>query len=254
MKRVLALCLVGLAVFVVFGRATCQRGPEGITPEQTMKIKDHVYYHNVGITFGDDRYYTLNGGNEGWGLINAYDAEGMLLDSWEIEIDGRSIHWNPEEEMLYAKPYGLDVHVIDPDDGEADVDLTDVFYEENSSVAMSTDGEFYYELTEDGEVMVRESFLGEDEDDFELSHVSIEHGYQYALAASDKYLFAWDEGGLVYVYGLDGDYVDRFELPRDGFGFSLSWANGMLWIAEDADAADDGGDGYWYGYRLKGLE
>jgi hypothetical protein len=55
-----------------------------------------------------------------------------------------------------------------------------------------------------------------------------------------------------------------FKLPRTGFSFSLSWANGMLWIAEyangverDEDGNVTGGkaaDGYWYGYRLVGLE
>ncbi|MBN2538229.1 hypothetical protein JXB37_08140, partial [candidate division WOR-3 bacterium] len=130
----------------------------------------------------------------------------------------------------------------------------DAFGEENSSVAWSPDGEYIYELGEDGTVVVYESYLGFEEDEFELTRWSEEHGYDFALAASDKYLFTWDEGGVVYVHGLDGSYVTRFELPRDGFGFSLSWANGMLWIAEDADGGEDGATGHWYGYKLKGLK
>jgi hypothetical protein len=43
-------------------------------------------------------------------------------------------------------------------------------------------------------------------------------------------------------------------LPRDGFGFSLTWTNGMLWIAEDADGTDVGADGYWHGYKITGLK
>ena len=46
--------------------------------------------------------------------------------------------------------------------------------------------------------------------------------------------------------------MTKFTLPRSGFGFSLSWANDMLWIAEDADGGEDGADGTWYGYELQG--
>ena len=254
MKRIVSLCLVVLAAFVVFGRATCKKaGPERVVPEQVMKIKDHVYYHNVGICYGDGYYYTINGGNDGWGLVNVYDEQGEFVDSWEVELDGRAIFWHPDDEILYVKEYGVNSYTVDPVDGEWDFDLTDVFAEENSSPAMSTDGEYYYELTYDGEVSVLESFFGEPEDFIQLTKWSEEHGYAHALAASDKYLFTWDEGGIVYVHDFGGNYVTRFELPRDGFGFSLSWCNGLLWIAEDADASDDGGNGYWYGYRLKGL-
>ena len=45
----------------VSGPQPCR--PVEVVPEQAMKIEDFVYYHNVGITWGDGRYYTLNGGN-----------------------------------------------------------------------------------------------------------------------------------------------------------------------------------------------
>jgi DNA-binding beta-propeller fold protein YncE len=253
-KRIVSLCLIVAAALVVFGRATCQRGPTKVTAQQVMKIEDHVYYHNVGITWDGSRYYTVNGGNENWGMVNVYDGKGKLLESFDVEVDGRGIYWNPEEEMLYVKNFGNDLYAVDPDDGDCDVDLEYVFDQENSSPAMSADGAFYLELTDDGEVRVLESFLGDEEDVIEIDRTSEEHGYSYALAASDKYLFTWDVGGVVYVHDYDGEYVTRVELPRDGFGFSLSWANGMLWIADDADGADDGADGYWYGYKLKGLK
>ena len=80
--------------------------------------------------------------------------------------------------------------------------------------------------------------------------------YADAIAASDKFLFVWapNSDKEILVYGVDGKYVTQFELSRSGFGFSLSWANDMLWIAEDADGSSDGADGTWYGYELKGLE
>jgi hypothetical protein len=272
-KRTLTLCLLAVVAFAVFGRATCKKAePAGIKPVEAMKIKDNVYYHNVGITFGDGRYYTLNGGNEDWGLVNVYDEDGDFVDSWDVEVDGRAIFYDPEYGLLYVKPCGTDYYTIDPELGNLGLDVEDFFVEDNSSVGWSPDGHEIYELTEDGEVIVIESYIGMDLDEFELTSYSEKHGYQFSVAVSDNYLFAWDgpeeeddeeTGGLptVYVYTRDGEYVDMFRLPRAGFPFSLSWANGMLWIAEDAGATEedeDGNiisqDGWWYGCRIEGLE
>jgi hypothetical protein len=272
-RRILTLCLLAVVAFAVFGRATCKKAePAGIKPVEAMKIKDNVYYHNVGITYGDSRYYTLNGGNEDWGLVNVYDEDGDFVDSWDVEVDGRAIFYDSEYELLYIKPYGTDYYTIDPELGDLGLDVEEFFIEDNSSIGWTPDGEEIYELSEDGEVTVYESYIGMDLDEFELTSYSETHGYQFSVAASDKYLFAWDgpgeeseeeDGGqpTVWVYTLDGEYVDMFRLPRAGFPFSLSWANDMLWIAEDANATEedeDGNiisqDGWWYGYRLEGLE
>jgi hypothetical protein len=273
MKKTVSLCLLAVVAFAVFGRATCQKaGPAGIKPLEAMKFKDNVYYHNVSITYGEGQYFTLNGGNEDWGLINVYDEDGGFLDSWEVEVDGRAIFYHPEDELVYVKPFGEEYCSVDPETGDYEEELSMVFDEENSSVGWSPDGEYIYELVEDGEVRVLEGLFGDEEDALELSQFSVEHGYAYSIAASDKYLFVWDgpgeedeeeNGGLptVLVHTVEGDYVDMFKLPRAGFPFSLSWANGMLWIAEDADATEEGEDGnvigqdgWWYGYRLEGLE
>jgi sugar lactone lactonase YvrE len=133
--------------------------------------------------------------------------------------------------------------------------LEDIFSGEQSSVAMSPDGARLYEMYE-GTVKV---FLdGDEETTFKLSsyNTTEELGYAHAIAASDNFLFVWapNSDKDILVFDLDGKYVTKFELPRAGFGFSLSWANGMLWIAEDADGSSDGADGTWYGYELKGLE
>jgi len=255
---------LAMLALVVFGRATCGKPkPAGIQAVQAMKIRDNVYYHNIGITYGDGYYYTINGGNDGYGMLNVYDGAGRPVNSYEVDLDGRAVFYQPDEEILYVKDCGTNLYFVSPEDGESSPDLEEVFYDENSSPGFSPDGEYIYELT-DGEVHVLESFFGDEEDAFALSHYSDEHGFSGAIAASENYLFVWDADRTVYVYDLDGEYIDSFKLPRTGFGFSLSWANGMLWIAEDADGVerDDLGDvlggkaadGYWYGYKITGLE
>ena len=257
MKQLLKLGLAVLAV-IVFGRATCGK-PNGarVTPAQKMEFIDHVYYHNMGIAWDGEHYFTISGGNTDNSSLNEYDDAGAAVETYDLGIDGRAILYDSDDEQMYVKTYGTDLNSVDLYLEETDAELSGIFKEDQSSVAMSPDGEYLYEL-HDGEVYVYDASGGDEEASFKLSSYSKqdEFGYANAIAASDKFLFVWapDSDTDILVYGLDGKYVTKFALPRSGYGFSLSWANGMLWIAEDADGGEDGADGTWYGYALEGLE
>ena len=256
MKRLLKLGFAALAL-IVFGCATT--GPQkvaGVTPVQKMEFTDHVYYHNMGIAWDGEYYYTVNGGNTDYSNLNSYDDSGEFDSEYDISADGRAVLYSPWEEQLYVKSYGLSLDEVDLDFEETSIAIEDIFSGEQSSVAISPDGEMLYELHE-GTVNVFNAD-GDEEATFELSsyNTTEELGYAYAIAASDKFLFVWapESDTDILVYGLDGKYVTKLSLPRSGYGFSLSWANDMLWIADDADGDTDGADGTWYGYTLKGLE
>ena len=256
MKKLMKLGLAVLAV-VVFGRATCGPTPNvSVTPVEKLKFTDHVHYHNMGIAWDGEYYYTVNGGNTENSSLNKYDESGELDTEYDVSADCRAILYSPSEEQLYVKPFGLSLDEVDLDLEETSTALEDIFSGDQSSVAMSPDGEKLYELYE-GTVNVFNTD-GDEEGSFKLSsyNTTEELGYANAIAASDKFLFVWAPNSEtdILVYGLDGKYVTKFALPRSGFGFSLSGANGMLWIAEDADGSSDGADGTWYGYTLKGLE
>jgi len=254
--KVLRLGLAALAL-VVFGCATTgSQKVAGVTPVQKMEFADHVYYHNMGIAWDGDYYYTVNGGNTDYSNLNRYDESGELDAEFDIAADGRAVLYSPSEEQLFVKPYGLSLDDVDLEFEETGTALDDIFSGEQSSVAISPDGERLYELHE-GTVDVFNTD-GDKENSLELSsyNTTESRGYAFAIAASDKFLFVWapESETDVLVYGIDGRYVTKFTLPRAGFGFSLSWANDMLWIAEDADGDTDGADGTWYGYALEGLE
>ena len=257
MNRVLKLGLAVLAV-VVFGRATCGKPKsEAVTPVQKIEFTDHVHYHNMGITWDGDYYYTVNGGNTEYSDLNKYDHSGKLDTVYHISTAGRAILYSPAEGLLYVKPFSMSLEEIDLDLEETSTALEDIFTADQSSVAMSPDGEKLYEL-HDGIVKVFTASDGEEEKTFTLSSYNTTEGrgYAHAIAASDKFLFVWapNSDKEILVCDIDGRYVTKFALPRSGFGFSLSWANDMLWIAKDADGGSDGADGKWYGYELKGLE
>ncbi len=258
MNRIARLILLAAAAFAVFGRATCGKtrpAATGVRPVLRLTIKDHVYYHNMGITWDGSRYFTVNGGNSDYCTLNEYDKKGNQVASYDVGLDGRSIYWHPDDEELYVKVFGTSLYSVDLEDEYADESYEDIASEENSSVGFSPDGERVYELVS-GTVTVREFDTGEELGTFKLDSVTDREqaGYDKSIAVSDKYIFAWEDENRIRVYGLDGRYLTRFELPQPGFGFSLSWANGLLWVAQDADGKDQGADGYWYGYELRGLD
>jgi hypothetical protein len=264
MHKMWRLGLAALAV-VVIGTAGCgttarvngEAGRSRVTCVQKMKLTDHVRYHNMGIAWDGEYYYTVNGGNTGYSDINKYGQIGSFQADYDLGVDGRAIFFSTNDEQLHLKSYSTDLSVVDLDLEETSTEYEGIFQSEQSHAAMSPDGSTLYELYE-GTIYVYDASTGDEDNSFDLSSYSSreEQGYASAVAASDKYLFVWapESDKDILVYDLDGSYITKFTLPRAGFGFSLSWANDMLWIAKDADGGEDGADGTWYGYILQGLE
>lgn len=249
MKRVVTLCLL-VALALVFVRATCGkvRPPIG-KPVEAVRIDDYVYYHNISITYNGKNYFTINGGNSDYCIINKYDKSGKFIKNYDLGLDGRVIFFDPNDGELYVKTFGTDVYKLDLDNEVANVQFDDIFDMDNGSPAVSPDGKYIYEFV-DGAITVFNAQTGEELRSFEVTEYFYEHSYNVSIAASEYYLFVWGDEDEIIVYDPEGNRITEFKLPRRGFGFSLSYCNGMLWIAEDADAAGDGGYGYWYGYRL----
>jgi hypothetical protein len=250
LRKILELLLLLLLAltFVLVGCMTTR--PLVDTSSEVARIKDRVYYHNISITFDGRNYFTLNGGNEGYCTLNRYDGTGKVIDTYDVELDGRAIFYNPLDGKLYLKDYGVDLYRFDPRDGDVDVVLSDFFLDENSSPGMSPDGKYIYELV-GGEVLFYDSKTGEELKSIVIDEYYDEHGYNASLAASKNHLFIWGDAYDLLVYTLKGKYLGKFVLPRQGFSYSLSYCRGMVWIADDADAKDELGEGYWLGYRAR---
>ncbi|UCG93405.1 MAG: hypothetical protein JSV97_06825 [candidate division WOR-3 bacterium] len=113
MKRVVAVCFFVILV-LVFVRATCGkvRPPIG-NPVEVIKIKDYVYYHNVSITYNGKNYFTINGGNDDYCIINEYDKGCKFIKSCYLGVDGRVIFYNPNDGELCVKIFGTNVYKLD---------------------------------------------------------------------------------------------------------------------------------------------
>ncbi|MEO0248609.1 MAG: hypothetical protein ABIN58_03490 [candidate division WOR-3 bacterium] len=247
MKKLL-LPIALLAVATACTPKVVSLSETGVKPELVMKIEDEVFFHNVGITFDGKYYYTVNGGNEGYGKVNQYDASGKLVTSADIEADGRAIFYNPADGKIYIKTYMRDLMVYNPKLKEANIVAESVFQDNQSSPALDPSGKRIYELV-DGTLYVMEfPSMKEIETIDGLPCGDFPHSV--AIAASKNYLFTWDETGKVYILDKKGKELANFKVKNTFHGMSLSWANGMIWGAEDADASSYGGVGTWFGYTL----
>lgn len=254
MKRLIKICIVILIGFISM-RASCGKPkPVTINVTQAMEITDNVYYHNMSITYNGSDYVTINGGNTEYCKANTYDSDGNFNDSYDVKLDGRAIFYNPDDDQLYVKVYGNDLYSISLEDEDSYLEHESLFEGENSSPAMSSDGKYFYELI-NNKVNVIDISKAKVVKSFKVKTYSEDNtGYNTSIAASEKYLFVWGSDSEIIVYDLHGKYVTTFSLPESGFGYSLSYCNGMLWCATDADGGQDGADGTWYGYTLEGLE
>jgi hypothetical protein len=249
--------IIKLSLIVILGiislKATCGKPKISIVPIPEVTIEDEVYFHNMSITSDGNHYYTLNGGNDEYGKVNEYDLDGEYIDSYSLTIDGRAIFYNPNDSYFYAKIYGYDLYSIDLEYYDTYSEKSNIFSNDNSSPAMSPDGSLLIELN-NGEITMIDFEDGSIINTFTLSKYYDEFAYKSSIAATNKYLLVWGSPNEVLVYDFSGKYITKIKLPRDGYGYSLSYCNGLLWISQDADGSTDGATGYWYGYRVDGLE
>jgi hypothetical protein len=238
-----------LTVLFTIG-ATCGKPrPPASHPRQAITFTDEVRYHNASITWDGRHYLTINGGNSGYCDLNEYDRRGRLLKHHDVGLDGRAIFYSAKQPKLLVKNYGRDLYEVDLKTDKTELVLSDVFQDDNTSPGFSPDGRRAYELVS-GTVHVYDLQDGSELSDFELDEYFDEDLYDMAVAVSDAYLFAWRDSSSVAVYTLNGEHVTDVSLPRVGYAMSLSYCNGMLWFATDADGTDVGAEGRWYGLKL----
>lgn len=250
-RQAVTLVLTGLAL-VVFVRATCgPRKPSQVELVERIDFADFVFFHNVGITFDGTNYYTLNGGNDDYCQINKYTNDGELVESYDVDLDGRTIWYRPDLMRLYVKDFSTTLYDVNLEDEDADEELEEIFQSEQSSIGFALKGQRMFEQV-DSMVYVYDE-MGELRKAFRLERYCDDALYSTSIAASDKYLFVWQDETAVDILTHNGGYVATVRLPVKGFPLSLSWCNGMLWVAEDADGSTDRAEGRWHGYQIVGL-
>jgi WD40 repeat protein len=240
-----------MVALLILAGAACVSSIVSVKPDQikqAVSFEDETYFHNADIAWDGQEYFTLNGGNEEYGQVSEFSPDGERVNSADVSIDGRAIFYCPTDKKLYIKSYSLDLHSYDPDAEEVELVKSDVFRDEQGSPALSPDGKTMYELS-DGTLYVM-SFPAMKVLRKVENFSTLGSPHNSVIAASRQHLFVWDDAGVVSVYDLKGKFQSSFELGDGLYSMSLTWANGMLWAAEDADGKTDGAVGTWHGYTL----
>lgn len=221
-------------------------GKSGGTLYPSIDFNDDPYNHNTGITFDGRYYYTSNGGAADYGRINKYDQDGNFLNSYPISIDMRSIEYY--DGYFYVSACDGNIYKItDLDDGEYDILYENAYSECQTSFAINpAHGSIY--LLNDGDLNEYDLSSG----DLLNSFSKIKSGGSmevYTIACSDNYFYTFDISvRKIYEYDFDGKLNNTYEYSSGDCYFSLSFANDMIFVADDGDY----NIGTWYGYKLDG--
>lgn len=204
--------------------------------------------HNVHLCFDGKFYYTINGGKADQGMIKKYDLAFNLVTTYDIELDMRSIMYEPKGGNLYICTYGRGIYKItDLAAGKYEMVKDTLYNEPQSSLALSPDGKLLY-IFNKGKLNIYK-FPS-------CTYVKTISGLDCGktpsegscvVAVDKKYIYTWNtEYKLIFIYDLKGKKVRSVEIEDGNYGFSLSAANGKVFVSKDGNYDL----GNWYGYDL----
>jgi len=227
------------------GRAPAHRSVPVWRASQVISFHDPLNgYHPMGITSDGSNYYTTNGGNSSFCVINTFDLTGTLQNTQSCSLDNRTILWDPANGGVFTKTFYLEAARIDPATGASTVISTGWFVHEQSHPALVGTSRLLEH--EDGQIRVLVKAGGQ------LTKTL--SGFQFggypsdeAVAVDDSNdILTWD-GSTVYVQDQNGTLLGTIPIPNGHYGFSLSFTNGLLFTADDVNGS---GIATWYGYQV----
>jgi WD40 repeat protein len=234
--------IVFATLFLLFGFSVQAQN------EPVIYFFDEPLTHNMHMTSDGEYYYTVNGGIAEDGQINQYTFDGEYVDSYPIYLDMRGIMYNPKDKSLYVNTYEKEIYKItDLYYGDTEYMYTLDALNEQATPAISTDGKYLYAFDygvvtifklKNGKVVKELYDFGSGDDPITGSS---------AIAVDGKYIYTWDAGlQEIYVYTLSGEVVKTVTITDGDYGFSLSAANGKIFVSVDGDYDT----GVWYGYNI----
>lgn len=189
---------------------------------------------------------------------------GELIKSYPFKTyDMRSIMYNSKDKHLYIATNDAKIYkIIDLENSTALLISEKVYKNPQSAVALDPDGKTFYALDcgtltmyklKDGSVIKTISGLSCGADDKEKTDIPVGRFGSTAVAVDKEYIYTWDSHSSVkkiYAYEKKGEFKlkQTFKITNGNYGFSLSYANGYIFVAIDGN----GRIGLWNGYKLWG--
>jgi len=218
--------------------------------------------HNAHITSDGKFFYTCNGGTDkegnSHGKINKYSLTGEFIKSYPFKkFDMRSIMYNKKDKHLYIATFDMKIYrIIDLESGTTELHLEKIYKNGQCSVALDPDGKTFYIMDggslnlckfKDGTVIKSISGLSFGADDKD-NPGSGRYG-STAVTVDKDYIYTWDAHSYsrkIFVYDKKGSFVKSFPISNGNWGYTLSCANGFVFVAMDGKNQI----GLWYGYHL----
>jgi hypothetical protein len=225
----------------------------GVLQAQTLSpkvvFKDDLQTHNMHLASDGFYYYTCNGGKAELGQISKFSLDGIKVASYKIKLDMRSIMFNTWDNKFYVYTYTKKFYRIDDLERGKYAEIYDFSDRDEQSVpALSANGRQIY-FMESGDVFKykfrnRKLFST-------LSGLKTGENHESGstvVAVDKKHIYCWDAAEqMVFIYDQEGKFEKSVKLSKGNYGFSLSYANGMVWVSDDGNYEE----GTWYGYMVE---
>jgi DNA-binding beta-propeller fold protein YncE len=212
-------------------------------------FKDNPQTHNMHLASDGQYLYTCNGGKSESGQISKFNANGTKTGSFKIELDMRSIMYNPQDKKLYVSTYSQKLYKINDLISGSYTEVYDFSDRNEQSVpALSTSGKLIY-FMDFGVIYVYNMKNGKLKTTLSGFKTTDEAATgATAVAVDKKHIYSWDANEqTVFIYDLKGKFQKYVKLALGEYGFSLSFGNDLLWVATDGNYDE----GIWYGYEIK---
>lgn len=218
-----------------------------ISPD--MYFDDEPGTHNMGITSDGEFFYTCNGGKTYDGKISKYSKNGNFMKNYEIDLDMRSIMYNPKDEHLYVNCYDKNIYKItDLEAGSFQLMYSKLINNDQASLALGPKGKYLYYL-DSGTLKIYDFAKGILINTYGDISCGPELGSgANSVAVSKKYIITFNsEKQVFYIHDKKGKFKEAIKFEDGDYAFSLSYAMGYIFVAIDGDYSM----GKWYGYSFK---
>ncbi len=216
--------------------------------EPKITFNEEPLTHNVHITSDGLNYYTCNGGVTSKGQINKFSFDGKLLESYSVEIDMRSIMYNKKDKSFYVCSFDGNIYkIINLETGEFKVVLEGLYENTQANLTLSPDGKLLYYF-DDGTLKIYSFPKGK----LKKTIIGLNRGKEFitgqsSVAVDNKHIYTWNSAkSKIYIYDLKGKSIKDIKISEGDYGFSLSFANGLIFVATDGNYDV----GTWYGYDV----
>jgi hypothetical protein len=219
-------------------------GQPSIKPD--FYFNEHPGTHNMGITSDGNYYYTCNGGKAYEGKISKYSLNGNLIESYGIELDMRSIMYNFSDKHFYINCYDQNIYrITDLKNGSFQLVFSNLYSNPQASLGMDVKGRYFYYF-DDGTLSIYNVSDGKLKNRIYGLQCGADLGSgSHSVAVTKKNVITLDaEKQLLYVYDQKGKLKETIPFSKGDYAYSLSYANGYIFLATDGNYSN----GIWYGY------